>query len=597
MVVFNMLRISPSPRSRKPLPLFLIALFFLGWAIPAAGSSLIYKNYVVRYDRGWDILCEPYVVQKGDWILKIFRQKGEIAYNDFREFLGIFQRLNPHVQDIDLLRPGQTIEIPLRKLEQGELPGQAAGMVTIPFVSLTRVIDVLHQNLPTYKIQSGDTVSKLITARFGRYGSEAYKEGVKLLQAANPQITDINRIYADQTIFMPETAIREQQWYHALYDDKGELRETVSRDALAGGQAGTVPDPLPAAGEDTGDQEPVDALAAAADAVGGTLRNKGTYFAPIAGEEDFEIDLSRHPILEMQSGSLLFTRDGNIMNQAPEGVQPHLPQVKIVPYDERATAAQLVGTIFEALNGARDPGDAETIGFEDQGITLTVRSKWSRPDTDQRRLCIAPINDPSERTPASMHRYLEQHGIVLRELLPSGRIVSGESGRAPGRHAVKDILVLPQSGPKDFVQRISRILSFSYTAGVTVTFPYAGLEIQAYADLVATADGNEILVDFGDLHGDTLSALRESGQNIVQIAPGDTPTKALRTILDGLTVPYTENPSFLAAARPPQFNTTVTVQGLLLAGSQNKRTLLTAADLPAAVSDLLSAGGISMVKW
>jgi hypothetical protein len=177
MIVLKMQTVSSSStyRLRRRLRILLLTVLLV---LPIAGeptaSSLIYKNYVIHYDRGWDILCEPYVVQSGDWILKIFRQKGEIAYNDFREFLGIFQRLNPHVHDIDMIRPGQTIQIPLRKLEPGELPGQAGGVVTIPFVSLTRVIDVLHQHLPTYVIQSGDTVSALISARFGRFGSEAY---------------------------------------------------------------------------------------------------------------------------------------------------------------------------------------------------------------------------------------------------------------------------------------------------------------------------------------------------------------------------------------------------------------------------------------
>jgi len=29
-------------------------------------SDILYKSYVVRYDRGWDILCEPYIVQIND---------------------------------------------------------------------------------------------------------------------------------------------------------------------------------------------------------------------------------------------------------------------------------------------------------------------------------------------------------------------------------------------------------------------------------------------------------------------------------------------------------------------------------------------------
>ena len=55
-----------------------------------ANSAFLYKSYTIRYDRGWDILCDPYVVQKNDWVLKLFKQKGEIAHQDFPEFLRIF---------------------------------------------------------------------------------------------------------------------------------------------------------------------------------------------------------------------------------------------------------------------------------------------------------------------------------------------------------------------------------------------------------------------------------------------------------------------------------------------------------------------------
>jgi hypothetical protein len=585
---------------RRYLPLLLIVVLAVLVAGPAAASSLVYKNYIVRYDRGWDILCEPYVVEKGDWVLKIFRQKGELAHYDFREFLGIFQRLNPHVQDIDLLRPGQTIEIPLRKLEHGALPGQAGGMVTIPFVSLTRVIDVLHKNLPTYKIQRGDTVSKLISERFGRYGSEAYQEGLKLLQAANPQITDINLIYAGSTLHMPDPTVRQQQWYHALYDEKGDLRETSQPPGTPGASTADARAGAWATDEDDAAAEPAqpaDVIAAAAAAVGGRFMNKGTYFAPQPGEEDFEIDLSRHPLLNLDSGSLLFSPDGQVMNQPPAALQQNWPALKVVSYDPGATATQLVGAIFNALNGAAHHPEAETFVVEDGGVIVTVTAKWSRIDTDQRRLCIVPINDRGEQTPESMRRYLEQHGLVLRELLPNGRIVSGGSERGAGRHAIKDILVLTRSGQREFVQRLARALNFTYAPGVAVTFPYAGIQLRAHADLVTSPDGHQVLVDFGELYGDTLAALQESGHKVVQIAAGDPLLQTVRIVFGGLGVAFSENPSFPAAARPARFNTRVTVPGILYVGPDNKRTLLSEADLPPAVTDVLSTGGIAVVKW
>ena len=193
------------------LAAILLVVILLQHALPARASSLIYKDYIIRYDRGWDILCEPYVVEKNDWVLKIFRQKGEIAHADFRDFLGIFQRLNPHIKDINMIRPGQTIDIPLRKLEHGSLPGQASGVVTIPFVALSKVTDVVQTHSEHYQVRRGDTVSQLIARHYGRFGSNAYREGIKLFQAANPQITNLDVIYAGQKIYLPDPGIRDLQ--------------------------------------------------------------------------------------------------------------------------------------------------------------------------------------------------------------------------------------------------------------------------------------------------------------------------------------------------------------------------------------------------
>ncbi len=34
----------------------------------SADTAFLYKTYTIKYDRGWDILCDPYVVKKDDWL-------------------------------------------------------------------------------------------------------------------------------------------------------------------------------------------------------------------------------------------------------------------------------------------------------------------------------------------------------------------------------------------------------------------------------------------------------------------------------------------------------------------------------------------------
>jgi LysM repeat protein len=319
------------------LPVLMFIPFFLASDIHGA---LLYKNYVVRYDRGWDILCDPYQIRQGDWVLKIFRQKGEIAHDDFREFLGIFQRLNPHVKDIDRIRPGQVVDIPLKKLVQGNLPGQSSGMVTIPFVMISSPKEMIEKHTRSYTVQRGDTVSTLIARRFGgRYGNKTYSQGLKLFKAANPHIKDVNRIYAGQKIYMPDPSIREQSWYQTLFDEAGNLVEKMADSAESETDA-PPSQPAAAAGPEMPGPSPeattTGPAAEAASVIGGRLLDKGTYFLPMKQGKDFELDLSRYPIIDLQNGSkVILSAQDRVMNVDLPLIQSYWEKVKVARVPEK----------------------------------------------------------------------------------------------------------------------------------------------------------------------------------------------------------------------------------------------------------------------
>jgi hypothetical protein len=571
----------------------LVLLMLLG---PQAtlGSGLLYKNYIIRYDRGWDILCEPYAVQEGDWVLKIFRQKGEIAHNDFRDFTGIFERLNPHIRNIDMLRPGQIVDIPLKKLEHGTLPGQASGIVTIPFVTLAKVTEVVRQHSAAYEIQRGDTVSRLIARQYGRYGSKAYQEGIKLFQAANPQIKNLDVIYAGQRVYLPEPTIREQEWYAGLQDPAGNIRENIPSTGTPVVPVGR-PDPGTTQEAAFASHTP---LEQAASAIGGTLATKGTYYLTQSGDEDFEIDLSRYPLLSVASTEkILFTTEEEVMGKKRQAVAATWPDVKIAAIDAQASTQEIVAAIFEVLGQERDTvqGASERV-IDDNGARITVRARWIKPDGDGRALCITPINSADERTPDFIRRYLEQRNIVLKEILPDGQRIT-DGGRQSERHAIKNILALAPAGQKDFVRNLARALGFTYSPDVAVSFPYAGVQVQAYAHLLSDGQGREVLIDFGDLYGEALEAIRQAGPVVVQITPEDSYAVIARRLLALMQLDFIDNPSFLAARRPADFNTAIVIPGVLYRKTSGERILLSAVDLHPALTDLLSTEDVALVTW
>ena len=149
-------------KSNRPiLHLSLLLLLLFVWSSTPARGSFLYKNYVIKQDMGWEILCAPYIVHRNDWVLKIFKLRGEIARRDFPYFIRIFKRINPHIKNVDQIRPGQQILIPLKRLRENPVPHNTSGIVTIPFVDLSRSPGQKQTPPTAYKVKRGDTVSKL----------------------------------------------------------------------------------------------------------------------------------------------------------------------------------------------------------------------------------------------------------------------------------------------------------------------------------------------------------------------------------------------------------------------------------------------------
>ena len=577
--------------------LAVIVILCLGLTHRVRASSLLYKSYVIRYDRGWDILCEPYEVKPNDWVLKIFRQKGEIASRDFREFLGIFKRLNPHVKNVDRIRPGQIIDIPLKKIDPGTLPGQASGIVTIPFVTLSRSSELIHQHSKQYRVRKGDTVSKLIARRFGRFGTKSYKEGVKLFKAANPGIKNLNLIYAGQRIYLPDPSIRKQTWYASLYDKKGNIRNKLDPQALAASAAAPLHE-LQQMQKEQGPDSESDPLKRVAAAVEGKLYNRGTYYFPRQGQPDFELDLERYPVLDMNDGQkIIFTHESRIMDVEAALLETYWPNVKIITLEEGENAPEILDKVFRAIEGEEQDNE---IYYAGQGTRITVRAKWIKPATaDGRRICITPIETPSQKTPEPIRRYLEQNGIVLKEILAGNDKVpaTNSAGQSGEHHRIKPVMALAPTGIRDLVGQVLDVLGYGFSTDIEISFPYAGIQVKARSNLISSPDGGQWLVDFGDLYGDAVAAIEKSGLPVIQIKPGTDEAGALEIILRALGKTVTRNPSYLAADRPPDYNILVTVEGILVEDPDKNRYLLTNAALHPAVADLITSRGIKLVEW
>ncbi|MGD8367274.1 MAG: hypothetical protein PVG78_06525 [Desulfobacterales bacterium] len=564
-----------------------MAVFFctLAFDLFPAGAAFLYKSYIVKLDRGREILCDPYTVQKDDYVLKLLRQKGEIAAEDFPEFLKVFRRINPHIRDVNLIRPGQQISIPLRVLRSNEMPGQASGVVTIPYVTIKSRQDRIEPYAKHYRVQQGDCVSVLIAGRFGRYGSKAYWEGVRLFQMMNPTVTDLDRIYAGRILRLPEPSIQSAPWYAEVLGKKIAAPKPSSTPAAAGFHAGGP-----------GDQaaNPPGPLAIAAEALGAALLDRGTYFFPRPGGGDFRLDLSRVPAMEFSDGRLALLPEIDSPALAElETFVPFPARTDTVPISRNWKAERIVEAVLEKTRRTR-PMDRLLVSAG--GVRMEIHARWitgrAIDNTGEvGRVCILPIRDCDARTPEPVIRYLEEQGVFVREICEQPNQVIRHPVAARRWTAV----YVASADRRSFVREVLTALGCQYTPNVSISFPYAGVQVQTQTNLVTLSDGREFLIDFGELYGNAISAIERTGFSVVQILQIDR-RQILITLIEALGWPFQKNPTLWAAQREGPYNVAVTFLGFLVEDENNRRVLVSEAPLHHRMLDFLSDRGVRVVQ-
>jgi hypothetical protein len=425
-----------------------------------------------------------------------------------------------------------------------------------------------------------------------------------MLQALNPNITDINKIYAGQQIYLPSPEVRQQPWYNAIFDAEGNLKKELP--ATAAKQPAPAPTqraPAPAvtqpAPKATQQETNVAAMEAAANIVGAALQKKGTYYFPVENRPDVELDLSRYPLMELQNGKqLILNTEDKVMGFEPQILNALLTKAQIVDLPENPTTAQVLERVLASTGSATEPGQGLTVSIP--GAEIQVTAKWIETVTDssdnsERHIAITPIDSAAQRTSASIVRYLDQHNIVLREI-EGGKIELSEEGSKGGelqRYPVEAYLAAGDQ--QTFITEFARSMGFTYAPNVAISFPYAGIQVKAMSNLLSTGKGSELLIDYGDLYGDAITSIKKTGLRIVQIEVGDRAAEIVAKVIKGLNLPNRANPQYYAAERSPEYNTSITINGYECTSGTGKKVLIATTSLPARIVSFLKEKSIKVI--
>ncbi len=548
----------------------ILAIILLLWSVGPVWGAAPYKVYTIIRHGDRDIVCDSYIVRKGDHVWELLRRKGTIAEEDFPQFVSILERLNPHIKDVDKIYPRQEILIPLKETEAKEHPPDARPRyITIPIIP-----DVLYV---TYEVRPGECLSKIVNTHLGCQWDELSEDYLETLKRLNPAVKDLDLIYPGQPIRIPELP-----------------------GAVSTGMAVTPRETLPHAG--TSIPWSQQAVLKTVAGLGGKLLTSGRCYFPGKDQEDVYLDLTTFPVIEMHDGRhlILKAREGfpESLERTIRSFWESLVIIRIDPREPRATA---LDKVFRAISGGNVQKIIDLPELDD-GIRVTLRGDWILTQDDKGGMppayyCITLIEDLQERTSAPVVEYLAKKNIQVVDILTTEEGRGNKMGSSQ-ENAPEDssMLTIDASGQEAFVSGFVTALGYSYEPRVPLAFDYAGFQVETTVNIIHGESALDVVVDFGTFYGDAKSAIEAGGLKVVSIRPEDEASTIVTNILRAMGTPFAEDPVFFAANRNVFKTVSLTIPGVVSSHPDQQKTFLTRAWLHPKLANFLMEREIKVLK-
>jgi hypothetical protein len=138
------------------------------------------KSVHVREFRGRQVTGEERQIGRGDSMWRILIEEKGLSGKKFHSYLVVIRGLNPQVENLDLLRIGDKIFIPLRPDEIGAAPSSAVALTRDPGRSDSgRTI--------SYRVKSGESLYRILREQFKLSDPRTLAQYASLVKDLNPQ--------------------------------------------------------------------------------------------------------------------------------------------------------------------------------------------------------------------------------------------------------------------------------------------------------------------------------------------------------------------------------------------------------------------------
>ncbi len=587
--------------------------------MPARGTDVKEGPRYVTIPMIPDVLYNTHEVASGECLSRIVTAKIGMAWGEIPvEYFETLKRLNPDMEDMDFIYPGQTVRIPeLNTYKQSVIkPGSAppekellakaipapaddeiAGRAR-PGASAPSPVEVV----PTVKEVTlpkteGLSATKPENAALSEGSSDqtvedAVEGAVSYTKpkAISPADIVLSEAKISELAAVPPPTIAKEEHLPVQSETEEEVHTKIARPELPvklSVKAHTTRKKI--AKLDNKKSRSIHRsrwqgfISRAAAELDGRLLSSGYCYFPGKDNEDIPLDLAAFPVVELKDGRHVLLETEIALPQAlKEAVRTSWKEMVVIRAGRDAEKLEVLDKIFRGLFGS-DVKKNILIPPLDDGVQVALRGDWvfSQQENKAGRptyYSVTVIETPKEYTQVSAVKYLTKKGIRIIDILVKGDGKDKEK-------SVKDedlttaVASVDGSGQEAFISGLVSAMGYYYEPQASISFDYAGFQVETTANIVYGRGGRDVVVDFGTFYGDARSAIEKGGLKVFSIKYDDELFAVAKNLLKALECSYDESPALFAADRELSKTTSLTLPGVLISPAGGNRGLLTETSL------------------
>jgi len=591
-----------------------------------------------------DYQPEEYVVQEGDWVAKILRERGMLNENDLPNLLEILRKLNESMEDLDLIRPGEKIVILVKVASEAEpeSPSEKERPALLKIGNITlfnrKVVPTAHGlKTEAYRIKRGDILSRIVLNRYNLTWRTFNTGYLDLLKKCNPSIENPDRVFPGQIVNLP---LYPPQWSESPASPPSQspiMRDLTHSNKVLLPDPEPVPEPIepvkppappavpaqtkPKAKQKSSAPEksppaapatPVPSFVASlwrtqqatssvADGLGDIfpqMREKwihsGEHFIPMKSGGHINLKADAYPIIKLHGGiTMIVDLHSSLPPRMGRVIESSWGTYRIVQLSSEDDLKSAFTKILKAVQYPKVFKKGEPLKLSGT-IPVSITGDWivtppkGQTGKEPGFIVINLLDDKSQVVPESVKAYLKELGVLFVEYpsvqTPEKPPVEKTPEIAPDAKSLVEMVLTLTGNPHDARVKIPAFESQNDDFKLTIT-----------ADFYLTAHGKERVIDLSGMNPEIVALLKERGVSVLSLSKEKNPLAAASKTLKFLSWQYKMGPHTLSTALHGKKNVSLTLPGLIFLTEGGHSVFMTPLDLSPGVTRFLHEKGYRVV--